>query len=166
MVIPVANNWAGTQRDARKRYHNHYSFMQSLSEHSYDGGGSLIPSLWPSYTAGPASELRQYTPLNVTGTTAVSGINVEESRVVTDATAYTMLLDSNGTHLIKPVDMHVIKRGQRIRFHMPFNIGNCTKQGALRYYCQRWIWKRTYHLADKWEQKQSSHYVYEFVGRR
>lgn len=166
MVMPVASSWGGTQRDARKRYHNHYSFMQSLSEHSYDGGGSPIPSQWPSYTGGPASQLREYAPLNATGTAAVSGINVEESRVVTDANAYSMTLDTNGTHLIKQVDMRVIKRGQRISFHMPFNIGNCTKQGVLRYYCQRWIWQRTYHLADKWEKKQSSHYVYEFVGRR
>ncbi len=166
MVMPVAAGWANTPRDARNRYRNHYSFMQSLAEHSYDGGGSPIPSLWPSYTGGAASELRQYAPLNVTGTTAVSGINVEESRVVTDPSVYTMLLDSNGTHLIKPVDMRVVQRGRRLNFHMPFNIGNCTKQGALRYYCHRWIWKRTYHLADKWEQKQSSHYVYEFVGRR
>lgn len=166
MVMPVAEGWGGTALDARRRYTNHYSFIQSLAEHSYDGGGSAPPSLWPSYTGGAASELRQYAPLNVTGTTAVSGINVEETRVVTDPTIYTRLLDSNGTHLVKPLDMRVVERGKRISFHMPFNIGNCDRQGALRYYCHRWIWKRTYHLADKWEQKQSSHYVYEYVARR
>lgn len=166
MVMPVANAFGGTTQDARRRYANHYSFIQSLAEHSYDGGGSPIPSLWPSYTGGAASDLRQYAPLNATGTTAVSGINVEESRVVTDAGIYAVTLDAHGTRLAKPVDMRVVERGKRISFHMPFNIGNCVRQGAFRFYCKRWIWKRTYHLADKWEQKQSSHYAYEFVARR
>lgn len=166
MVMPVAYDWSGTSQDSRQRYRNHYSFIQSLAEHSYDGGGSAGPSQWPSSTGGAASELRQCAPLNVTGTTAVSGINVEKSRAVTDPAIYTRLIDSHGTHLVKPLDMRVVERGKRIAFHMPFNIGNCVKQGTLKYYCHRWIWKRTYHLADKWEQKQSSHYAYEFVGRR
>lgn len=166
MVMPVANAFGGTTQDTRRRYRNHYSFMQTLAEHSYDGGGSPMPSLWPSYTGGAASDLRQYAPLNATGTTAVSGINVEESRVVTDAGIYGVTLDVHGTRLAKPVDMRVVERGKRISFHMPFNIGNCVRQGTFRFYCKRWIWKRTYHLADKWEQKQSSHYAYEFVARR
>lgn len=166
MVMPVESGWGGSALDSRLRYRNHYSFIQSLAEHSYDGGGSPMPSMWPSYTGGAASDLRQYAPQNVTGTTPVSGINVEESRVVTDPDIYTRVLDANGTRLLKPLDMRVITRGKRIAFHMPFNIGNCTRQGVLRYYCQRWIWKRTYHLADKWEQKQSSHYAYEYVARR
>ena len=61
--------------------------------------------------------------------------------------------------------MRVVERGKRISFHMPFNIGNCVRQGTFRFYCKRWIWKRTYHLADKWESKQSSHYAYEYVAR-
>ncbi|MES2634453.1 MAG: hypothetical protein V4669_15890 [Pseudomonadota bacterium] len=166
MVMPVAYDWVATPRDARNRYRNHYSFIQSLSEHSYDGGASPLPSLWPSYVGGLASELRQYAPQNVTGVTPVSGINVEESRAVTDPGIYTRTLDANGTRLLKPLDMRVVQRGKKIAFRMPFNIGNCTKQGTLNFRCTRWIWKRTYHLADKWEQKQSSHYVYEFVARR
>lgn len=166
MVMPVAAAYGGTTLDARRRYTNHYSLMQTLAEHSYDGGGSPIPSLWPSYTGGLASELRQYAPLNATGTTAVSGINVEESRVVTDAGIYARTLDAYGTRLAKPIDMRVVERGKRISFHMPFNIGNCVRQGTFRFYCKRWIWKRTYHLADKWELKQSSHYAYEYVARR
>lgn len=166
MVMPVAAAYGGTTLDARRRYANHYSFMQSLAEHSYDGGGSPMPSLWPSYTGGAASDLRQYAPLNATGTTAVSGINVEESRAVTDAGIYSVTLDANGTRLAKPLDMRVVERGKRISFHMPFNIGNCVRQGTFKFYCKRWLWKRTYHLADKWEQKQSSHYAYEFVARR
>ncbi|MBI5276622.1 MAG: hypothetical protein HY854_09195 [Burkholderiales bacterium] len=166
MVMPVANAFPGTTLDAHARYRNHYSLLQGVAEHSYDGGASAMPALWPSYTGLAASVLRQYSPLNAIGTTAVSGINVEESRAVTDPAIYAIALDAHGTRLAKPFDMRQVVRGKRISFHMPFNIGNCTKKSTLKYYCTRWIWKRTYHLADKWEQKQSSHYVYEFVARR
>lgn len=169
MIMPVENDWSGSAFSARNRYRNHYSFIQSLSEHSYDGGGSPLPSLWPSYVAGSASVLRQYAPFVALGvSTEYSGINVEESRAVTDASIYTRMLDANGTHLVKPLDMREIRRGRKVGFNMPFNLGNCVKQGHgfLKWYCHKWIWKRTYHLADKWEQKQSSHYAYEYVGRR
>jgi hypothetical protein len=166
MVMPVDNAFSRTPFDARARYDNHYSFIQSLAEHSYDGGGSPAPSMWPSYVAGLASALREYAPQNSTFVAAVSGTNLEESRVVTDPTVYTRLLDTNGTHLLKPLDMRVVQRGKRVSFNMPFNIGMCVKKGVAKWYCTRWIWKRTYHLADKWEQKQSSHYAYEYVARR
>ncbi len=159
MVMPVENAWSGSPVDTRARYRNHYSFFQSLAEHSYDGGGSS-PNLWPSYVAGLATQLREYAPFPVSGT------NLEESRVVTDPSIYTRMLDGNGTHLVKPLDMRVIQRGRKVGFHMPFNLGSCVKQGFAKWYCHKWIWKRTYHLADKWEQKQSSHYAYEYVGRR
>ena len=167
MLLPVSNDWSGSAHDARNRYRNHYSFIQSLSEHSYDGGGSPPPSLWPSYTADAVSVLRQYGPYVALGvSTEYSGINVEETRAVTDASIYTRMLDANGTHLVKPVDVREFRRGRKVSFHMPFNLGNCQKQGFLKWYCTIWIWKRTYHLADKWDQKQSSHYAYEYVGRR
>ncbi len=159
MVMPVVNAWGGTSFDSRKRYKNHYSFIQGLAEHSYDGG-THAPNIWPSLFAAAPTALREYKPF------PVSGINLEESRVVTDASIYSRMLDANGTHLVKPLDMHVIVRGRKVSFHMPFNLGKCTKQGTLKWYCSKWIWKRTYHLADKWEKKQSSHYVYEYVGRR
>jgi hypothetical protein len=174
MVMPVDNDFSGSLFfDARRRYSNHYSFMQSLAEHSHDGGNS-IPNEWPSQFGFPATapNVREYAPYlvpwaNKPGVSPESWhINVEETRAVTDASIYTRLLDANGTHLAKPLDMHEIRRGRKVSFHMPFNIGNCVKQGFARWYCQRWIWKRTYHLADKWEQKQSSHYAYEFIGRR
>ena len=167
MVMPVANSFAGTGRDARARYRNHYSFIQGLAEHSYDGGGSPPPALWPSYTAGLASVLREYDPSVALGVSA-PGLNVEESRAVTDPGIYSRMLDTHGTRLVKPLDMRVLERGKKIRFRMPFDIGNCeqTTRPLLKYRCTRWIWKRTYHLADKWEQKQASHYVYEYVGRR
>ena len=156
MVMPAVPNLLGTLFDPRNRYGNHFSFMQSLGEHGFDVDGNP----WPSKVgiADPATTLRQY---KFFGTN-----NVEESRVVTDPAIYTQTLDVNGTHLVKPLDMHEIVRGRKVSFHMPFNIGNCQRQSFGKWYCHLWIWKRTYHLADKWERKQSSHYAYEFVGRR
>ncbi len=157
MVMPVIIAWGGTPFDARNRFKNHYSFIQGLAEHSYDGGSSGA-NPWPSTIGNPPSTLRQYLFFATN--------NVEESRAVTDAEIYTRMIDGNGTHLVKPVAVHEIVRGRKVSFRMPFNIGSCKKKGNLNYFCQRWIWKRTYNLLDKWQEKQSSHYAYEFVGRR
>lgn len=187
MVMPVLFDWSGyLPFDSRTRYPNHYSFMQSLAEHSHDGGNS-IPNEWPSQfgfaasaalnaPTNPPSPYREYTPFMEPGSNHPSSspqhwhVNVEESRAVTDASIYTRLIDTNGTHLVKPLDMHEIRRGRKVSFSMPWNIGNCEVRSGfhpiLPYRCTTWIWKRTYHLADKWEKKQSSHYAYEYVGRR
>jgi uncharacterized repeat protein (TIGR01451 family) len=168
MVLPVINAYSGTPSDARQRYPNHYSFIQSLAEHSYDGGASA-GNPWPSSNSSSASALRQYEPKVTIVPPQVSGINVEESRAVTDPSIYTKMIDTNGSHLVKPLDMREIVRGRRISFRSPFSIGGGCKKvgtGLKKYRCTKWIWKRTYHLADKWEVKQSSHYAYEFIGRR
>jgi hypothetical protein len=79
--------------------------------------------MWPSYVVGLASALREYAPQNSTFVAAVSATNLEESRVVTDPMAYTRLLDTNGTHQLKPLDIRVVQRGKRVSFNMPLNIG-------------------------------------------
>lgn len=155
MVLPVLYDWAGTSFDARARYPNHYSFVQSIGEHSHDGGK---PD-WPSTLGQPASTQREYKFYYGT-------LNLEESSAVTDPAIYTRQIDNNGTHLVKPIPVREEVRGRMVGFNLPFNIGGCRRDGVLNYYCKRWLWKRTYHLLDKWEMKQSSHYAYEFVGRR
>lgn len=145
MIMPVANDLAGTPLDARNRYKNHYSFVQHLGEHSFDGGHTP-GAPWPSQVGDPASTLRQY---KFFGTN-----NVEESSAVTDHDIYTIMLDGNGTHLAKPIGTHEIIRGRKIGFKL------------FKKWRWRWFWKRTYHVLDKWQEKQSSHYAYEFVGRR
>lgn len=169
MVMPVLNPRDGGVYDARNRYRNHYSFMQSVAEHSYDGGNST-PNEWPSQFGFPATNSREYSPFLsqiFSASAQYPGLNLEESRAVTNPSIYTRLLDANGTRLVKPLDMHEIQRGRKIRFKLPWNIGGCTKaSGQTLWRCQKWIWKRTYHLASKWEKKQSSHYAYEYVGRR
>ena len=145
MVMPVANAHAGTPLDARKRYRNHFSFIQSLGEHSYDGGGDPANS-WPSAMSAPAATVRAYWPFGAP--------HVEESVAVTDGAIYTRTIDGNGTRLVKPVPSYEVVRGRKVSFKL---------FGVRRTW---WIWKRTYHLADRSGQKQSTHYAYEFVGRR
>lgn len=166
MVMPVQNAYSGAPLlDARRRYANHYSFIASIAEHSYDGGNAKPPNEWPSSFGFPATDLRYYMPFPDPPNDP-DWRNLEETRVATDGALFTRKIDGNGTHLAKPVDMEQIVMGRKVKFHMPANIGNCVKQGTFKYYCTRWIWKRTYHLAVKSGQKQSSHYAYEYIGRR
>ena len=147
MVMPVLAELAGTPWDTRKRYSNHYSFLQGTIDHAYDGGTDN-GNKWPSEMGNPASTNRRYfQSLGI-------GPNVEETSAVTDNGIYAQAAD--GTYLVHPSfnKMHEIVRGRKISFKL------FGKKRTI------WVWKRVYHLLDKWETKQSSHYVYEFVGRR
>lgn len=145
MVMPVALALSGTPWDTRKRYKNHYSFIQGTIDHQYDGGGNGA-NVWPSSAGDPASTLRHYLPFAVD--------NTEETSAVTDSGIYQQFPD--GTYLVHPnfAQVREIVRGRHIDYKL------FGKNHRI------WVWKRTYHLLDKWQQKQSSHYAYEFVGRR
>ncbi len=159
MILPVFSTLPGSDFDVRKRYGNHYSMLQSAADHSYDPGDSANPwsssPTWaPNYpwfnpgSQGPAWTGRHYL-------TFLGASNREESSAVTNAQIYQQYGD--GTYLVHPSFgnlTHEIVRGRRIRFKL-FNVQKTV-----------WIWKRTYHLLEKWLDKQNSHYVYEFVGRR
>ena len=147
MVMPVKATLAGTPWDTRNRYLNHYSFLQGTIDHAYDGGTD-DRNKWPSEMGNPASTNRRYfQSLGI-------GPNTEETSAVTDNGIYSQAAD--GTYLVHPSfnKMHEIVRGRKIKFKL------FGKKHTI------WIWKRVYHLLEKWETKQSSHYVYEFVGRR
>jgi hypothetical protein len=145
LVMPALIAFRNTPWDARKRYRNHFSFIQGSIDHGYDPGDSAND--WPSASGQGANVTRAY-KFFLTD-------NNEESSAVTDPAIYQKI-DANGTYLVQPsfARIHEIVRGRRIRFRL------FGKRHTI------WIWKRTYHLLDKWEVKQSSHYVYEFVGRR
>jgi hypothetical protein len=145
MVMPVESPLIATPWYTRARYPNHYSLIQGSIDHAYDGG-SYPQNKWPSAMANPASTDRHYWQM--------LGPNIEESSAITDKGIFKKF--SDGTYLVHPsfANMHEIVRGRKITFRL------FKKKRII------WIWKRTYHLLDKWEQKQSSHYVYEFVGRR
>jgi len=163
MVMPVANAFGSSIWSARKRYDNHFSFIQGPIDHSYDGGTD-DSNKWPSEMGQSATTARRYRPFFGNG-----NIN-EESRVVTNSAIY-QTIDGHGTSLTKPLDMRVVVRGKKIGFHMPWKLHpGCVrpepKKKPFKWYCTSWIWKRTYHLAAGWKTKQSSHYVYEYVARR
>jgi hypothetical protein len=145
MVMPVVSAFANTPLDARRRYKNHYSFIQGVIDHLYDGPGAT-GNAWPSVTGQPAWWPRYYWASSVD--------NREESSAVTDPGIYQQYPD--GTYLVHPsfANTREIVHGKSFTYKL------FGKKHRV------WIWKRTYHLLDKWQQKQSSHYVYEFVGRR
>ena len=148
MLMPVLKPYNGTHWSTRARYPNHYSMLQGSIDHAYDGATETkpgSPNLWPSNLGLAASAPREYQP--------VLGPNYDETMAVTDSGIYKTFPD--GTHLVHPsyAAMHEEVEGRKI----PFTLSKKPKY--------KWIWKRTYHLLDRWQTKQSSHYVYEFVGR-
>ncbi|HEV2644550.1 MAG TPA: hypothetical protein VGT98_17690, partial [Candidatus Elarobacter sp.] len=146
MVMPVLANMNATIWNTRKRYKNHFSFIQGVVNHSYDPGG-VNSNLFPSVQGLPATTTRHYK-------TFASIDNAEETSAVTDPAIYQQF--SDGTYLVHPsfATMHELVFGRSYQYKL---------FGKKHRF---WIWKRTYHLLDKWQKKQSSHYVYEFVGRR
>lgn len=144
MVMPALAAFRYTPWDSRKRYNNHYSFLQGSIDHGYDPG---LTNAWPSISGQGAGVVREYEYALTS--------NVEESSAVTDPAIYGFI-DGNGTHLVHPsfARIHEVVRGSSKSFKL------FGKKRTI------WFWKRTYHLLEQWEVKQSSHYVYEFVARR
>jgi hypothetical protein len=163
MVMPIEKistaAYAGSVWDTRNRYDNYYSFIQATADHGYDGASDKN-NKWPSTQGYDAQHERRYLPFK---NYAVD----EETSSVTNADIFTRTIDAAETHLVKPIPLKERIRGRLLSFNMPFNFnGKCERVGFLNWYCKVWIWKRTYHLLDKWEKKQTSHYAYEFIGRR
>ncbi|HLL32016.1 MAG TPA: hypothetical protein VK403_13580, partial [Allosphingosinicella sp.] len=141
MVMPLESSLAGTPYDARRRYRNHFSFIQGSIDHSHDGGGDEA-NPWPSKLNLPAGDARPYRP-------SYGAANREETSAITDLGIFAKGAD--GTYLVHPSfsdEMREYIRGKKIPF------------------TRKWLWKRTYHLLRNWHKKSSSHFVYEFVGRR
>lgn len=155
MVMPVLADMNNTVWNARKRYKNHYSFIQGVLNHSYDPGDYDVNNLgllMPDDRFPSAVGLAEYVPRHALTFAGVA--DDEETSAVTDQAIYQQF--SDGTYLVHPsfAAMHEIVRGKSMQYWL------------LGKWHRAWIWKRTYHLLDKWEKKQSCHYVYEFVGRR
>jgi hypothetical protein len=147
MVMPVANDWSGSAYDTRRRYRNQYSMIQSSSDHAHDGGGTAS-NPWPSAINAPAGAQRRYLG-------AYGAANDEEMSAITTNAVYRR--DSQGVYLVKPAfagQMRQYTRGRKISF----------KLFGKRH--TWWIWKRTYHLLNHYEDKSSANFVYEYVERR
>lgn len=146
MVMPVENTMSGNPWDTRRRCRNHYSFIQGTMDHAHDGGGDSS-NPWPTTTSASASMPRNY--LNAFGS------NNEETSAITDPQIYKKIDASS--YLVHPsfaAQLHEYRSGRSIRFRL---------FGKTR---RIWIWKRTYHLLDHWQQMSGTHYAYAYVARR
>lgn len=148
MVLSLDSAMGGTDWDVRRRYKNHYSFIQGSMDHSHDGG-SDASNRWPSALGQPASVPRRY--LDYDG-----HWNDEEMSAITDAGIFAK--NSDGTYLVHPAfagQMYEYRKGRKC----------CSFKLFGRRYTW-WFWKRTYNLLYRYREKASAHYVYEYVGRR
>lgn len=147
MVMPVANSMSATAFDARRRHTNHYSFIQGAIDHSFLGASDSV-NPWPSAGNSPASTPRLYRE--------AYGVDMkEESSAITDAGAYQ--LGTDGVYLVHPSFGSLpieIERGLKISFRF------LNRQRTW------WIWRRLYHVLDRWQDKAASHYAYEYALRR
>ncbi len=144
MVQPILlNNYF---INSMNRYPNHYSFIQSSSDHSYGPLGSSEKF--------QESGISYYnSPFNYLPTFPNSAANSEEERVVTNKDVYTKGLVSN--------DMKNIMRegilGKPITVTLrlwPFK-----KKKTYTY----WIWKRTYHRLKDFDTMGEEDYVYKYI---
>jgi hypothetical protein len=148
MVMPVDNSFLGTGLSAQQRLNNTYSFIQGAIDHSYLGGTD-DDNPFPSTNGGSAMIPREY--LDTFWGSAVR----EESSAITDTQIYAAGPD--GVRTVHPsfaAQMKEYQRGRKISF----------KLFGTKY--TWWIWRRTYHLLNHWEDKAATHFAYEYAYRR
>jgi hypothetical protein len=149
MDLAASGELRGTNWDTRKRYSNHFSFIQGSIDHSHNGGGDSS-NPWPSASNLSTSVTKDRNYRTFSGTT-----NNEETSAITDGGIFARAAD--GTYLVQPAfadEMYEFRRGRKISFKL------------FGHKHTWWIWKRTYHLLKHYDAKASAHYVYEFVARR
>ena len=144
----VAYDYAGTSFSTLNRYPNHFSFIQSASDHFTGYSGSVGGFNGQEYfdTAGVEP-------------------NKEESRVITDPAVYApfaMWYPGDDAPLLTKECVPKVQTWERGRyipaiefqiFHHHFKFGPW------------WIWRRVYDLLENWENKMGCDYVYESVLR-
>lgn len=148
MVMPVQNPLFGSPLDSRRRLHNVFSFIQGAVDHSFLGATDDNNPL-PSASGMSAAVPRRYRD-NLLGNAMR-----EESSAITDGAIYNA--GSDGVHTVHPLfpqQMKEYQRGRKISF----------KLFGHKY--TWWIWRRTYHLLNNWENKAASHFAYEYAYRR
>jgi hypothetical protein len=145
MVQPVSSTTASG--NPLNRIPNHYSFIQSASDH-IKGAHRYIP---PDYDYG----------------TSPGSNNAEESRAITDPYVYSSGLVSNAMATMQIESL----KGEylTIGFHLPWvrrKKGFPFFEIYLKYFT--WtitIWERRYHNLAGYKHKGYAHYVYDYVLR-
>lgn len=156
MVEPVAS-FSGNSMD---RWRNHFSFIQSTSDHfggprgrGADHGAPFILSNAIN-TSGYQAPLFDYVTSDGTR-------NWEESRVVTDPSIYTNGL-VNGA-MINSV--YEEQRGLEISFTIYWPEFYNWRLKWVGHTFSFWIWKRKYHLLENSQTKTECDYVYQYILR-
>ncbi|MGD0539508.1 MAG: LamG-like jellyroll fold domain-containing protein, partial [Verrucomicrobiota bacterium] len=141
----VADDYAGTPFSTLNRYHNHFSFIQSASDHL---GG---------YTGTLGFFGSDYFP------TPIGEANQEESRVITDPAVYvpfSMVYPGDDAPLLDRSCVPKVESWERGRMipaiHFSF-FGHHYTWGPW------WIWRRVYDLLEGWQTKMGCDYMYESV---
>ncbi|MDC8012754.1 hypothetical protein [Tahibacter soli] len=148
MVMPVEDAFSGTILDSRRRLRNVYSFIQGAVDHSFLGGTDDANPL-PSASNQSAWVPRPYRD-NLFGNPMR-----EESSAITDAAIYAAGPDGvRPVHPLFAAQMKEYQRGRKISFKL-FGI-------KIKW----WLWRRTYHLLNNWQNKAASHFAYEYAYRR
>lgn len=148
MVMKVTDPLEGTEFAAGARYPNHFSLIQGALDHFHE----TTPALGDPLPVSPSYSDRDYAASEFSG---ILEPNKEESSAVTDYGIYQNV--DSVTWLLHPA----FKQQQ-----WEFLDGRYFKFRLFGVTRKIWVWKRTYHLLSKWQNKSSGHYVYEFVLRR
>lgn len=148
MVMPVSNSGIGTPFSAHERINNVYSFLQGAIDHS-NTGGTADNNPYPSSVGEPASLPRIY------ANDLFGNREREESSAITDSAVFQ--IGNDGVYPVHPSFVwqpHEYQRGRKLKFKL---FGKTYTW---------WIWRRTYHLLNRWEHKAAPHFVYEYAFRR
>lgn len=150
----VADDFAGTPFSTLNRYYNHFSYLQSASDHlaGYTGTmGFYTPGYFPTYTGLDSEITLTFEP------------NLEESRVITDPAVYTpfaMYYPGDNAPLLDRNCVPTVEAWERGRYIPPIQF---TFFGHHYTWGPWWIWRRVYDLLENWQTKMGCDYMYESV---
>jgi sugar lactone lactonase YvrE len=141
----VGDAYRNTHFSTLNRYHNHFSFIQSASDHltGYTGTiGFFGEDYFPTFFTEP---------------------NREESRVITDDTVYqpfAMVYAGDDGPLLTADCVPRVESWERGRYVRPISFkvfGRTYRWGGF------WVWRRVYDLLEDWQSKMGCDFMYESV---
>lgn len=141
----VADAYENTHFSTLNRYHNHFSFIQSASDH-LTGYTGTVGFYGADYFA-----------------TLFTQANREESRVITDPTVYqpfSMVYPGDDAPLLDLNCMPKVQTWERGRYIPKVEF---TVFGQHFSWGPWWVWRRVYDLLEGWETKMGCDYMYESV---
>ncbi|MCX6270087.1 MAG: hypothetical protein NTU44_02510 [Bacteroidetes bacterium] len=155
MVQPYESDWP--VKNPLYRYHNHYSFLQSTSDHfsGPTGQSTNVPHPGTIYLK-PHDEVLENDPYTSNNYEPSYGEqNYEEESVITDGSVYT---NNYVSPSFSDLMYRVVKGPHKtIKFRIPF----CKK--CKTHSKTFWIWKRNYDRLTGFGSMMECDYVYKYV---